>query len=109
MKKELDLKHQIYVIAPMINHENSDAENVTDLEEKMNKAFGKLFTIKSVHGKLSSEEKREFGMLLNSLKQELTSTIDAKIKYYEEEALNQKRDTTLFCVVSLFLCKLVWG
>ena len=39
---------------------------------------------------LSSEEKREFGMLLNSLKQELTSTIDAKIKYYEEEALNQK-------------------
>ena len=39
---------------------------------------------------LSNEEKREFGMLLNSLKQELTSTIDAKIKYYEEEALNQK-------------------
>ena len=39
---------------------------------------------------LSSEEKREFGMLLNELKQELTSTIDAKIKYYEEEALNQK-------------------
>ena len=29
-------------------------------------------------------------MLLNELKQELTSTIDAKIKYYEEEALNQK-------------------
>ena len=39
---------------------------------------------------LSSEEKREFGMLLNNLKQELTSTIDAKIKYYEEEILNQK-------------------
>ena len=39
---------------------------------------------------LSSEEKREFGMLLNNLKQELTSSIDAKIKYYEEEELNKK-------------------
>ena len=39
---------------------------------------------------LSSEEKREFGMLLNELKQELTSIIDTKIKYYEEELLNQK-------------------
>ena len=39
---------------------------------------------------LSSEEKREFGMLLNSLKQELTSTIDAKIKFYEDEELNKK-------------------
>ena len=39
---------------------------------------------------LSSEEKREFGMLLNSLKQELTSSIDAKIKFYEDEELNKK-------------------
>ena len=39
---------------------------------------------------LSSEEKREFGMLLNSLKQELTSVIDAKIKFYEDEELNKK-------------------
>ena len=39
---------------------------------------------------LSSEEKREFGMLLNSLKQELTTSIDAKIKYYEDEELNKK-------------------
>ena len=39
---------------------------------------------------LSNEEKREFGMLLNNLKQDLTSNIDAKIKYYEEEELNKK-------------------
>ena len=39
---------------------------------------------------LSSEEKREFGMLLNSLKQELTSAIDAKIKFYKDEELNKK-------------------
>ena len=59
MKKELDQHHQIYVIAPMIDNENSDAENVTDLEEKMNKAFGKICKIASIHGKLDSKEKNK--------------------------------------------------
>ena len=57
MKKELDQKHQIYVIAPMIENENSDAENVADLEEKMNKAFGKICKVASIHGKLDPKEK----------------------------------------------------
>ena len=57
MKKEIDLKHQIYVIAPMIESENDDLENVTDLEEKMNKAFGKICKIASIHGRLDSKEK----------------------------------------------------
>ena len=57
MKQELEQKHQIYVIAPMIDNENSDAENVTDLEEKMNKAFGKICKIASIHGKLEPKEK----------------------------------------------------
>ena len=57
MKKELDNKHQIYVIAPMIDGENSEAENVADLEDKMNKAFGKIANIASIHGKLDSKEK----------------------------------------------------
>ena len=39
---------------------------------------------------LNSEEKKEFGKILNDLKQELTSSIEAKIKYYEEQELNQK-------------------
>ena len=34
-KQELDNKHQIYVIAPMIDGENSDNENVAALEEKV--------------------------------------------------------------------------
>ena len=59
MKQELDQKHQIYVIAPMIDNENSDAENVTDLEEKMNKAFGKICKIASIHGKLEPKEKNK--------------------------------------------------
>ena len=59
MKKELDLKHQIYVIAPMIesDNENDELENVTDLEEKMNKAFGKIANIKTIHGKLDAKDK----------------------------------------------------
>ena len=59
MKQELDNKHQIYVIAPMIDGENSDTENVSDLEEKMNKAFGKIATISSIHGKLEPKEKNK--------------------------------------------------
>ena len=59
MKKELDKKHQIYVIAPMIEKENSSSENVRDLEEKMQKAFGKIAKIASIHGKLDSKEKNK--------------------------------------------------
>lgn len=39
---------------------------------------------------LSVEEKKEFGKLLNNLKQELTASIEEKIKFYEEEELNKK-------------------
>ena len=57
MKNELDNKHQIYVIAPMIESEEKELENVADLEEKMNKAFGKICKIGSIHGKLDTIEK----------------------------------------------------
>ncbi len=58
MKKEIDKKHQIYVIAPMIdNDDDKEIENVQDLEEKMTKAFGKICKIASIHGKLDNKEK----------------------------------------------------
>lgn len=59
MKKELDNHHQIYVIAPMIDSDSDEKENITDLEEKMNKAFGKICKIKSIHGKLETTEKNK--------------------------------------------------
>ena len=60
MKKELDNKHQIYVIAPMIESDETDVlENVSDLEEKMNKAFSKIARIASIHGKLDPKEKNK--------------------------------------------------
>ena len=60
MKKELDLNHQIYVVAPMIDgDEDDERESVNDLEEKMNKAFGKVCKIGIIHGKLDSKEKNK--------------------------------------------------
>jgi len=60
MKKELDEKHQIYVVAPTIeDEEESNKESVKDLEEKMNKAFGKIAKIGVIHGKLDTKEKNK--------------------------------------------------
>ena len=59
MKQELVKKHQIYVIAPQIEESDNDIETVDKLEEKMNTAFGKVFTVKSVHGKMEPEEKEQ--------------------------------------------------
>lgn len=58
MKKELDSNHQIYVVAPMIEEdEEKSIESVEKLEEEMNKAFGKIAKIGTIHGKLNSKDK----------------------------------------------------
>ena len=58
MYQELKLGHQIYVIAPLIEESDKiDLSNVNLLEEQMNKAFGKLYNIGILHGKMISEEK----------------------------------------------------
>ena len=58
MKQELDKKHQIYVVAPMIEEDESNVENVNDLENKINRAFSKIAKIASIHGRMSSTEKQ---------------------------------------------------
>ena len=58
MYEELKEKHQIYVIAPLIEEsENSDLTNVLELKDKMNLAFGSKFKIDIVHGKMASAAK----------------------------------------------------
>ena len=78
MKQELDLNHQIYVVAPMIEtDDNDDKESVKDLEEKMNKAFGKISKIGIIHGKLDPKEK------------------DKVMKYFENNKINILISTTV--------------
>jgi len=60
MYQELKLNHQVYVIAPLIEDSDKiDLTNVNKLEEQMNKAFGKLYNIGVLHGKMKQEEKEE--------------------------------------------------
>lgn len=58
MLSELKEQHQVYVIAPLIEEsDKSDFENVYELEEKMNRAFGKFYNLGILHGKMTKEEK----------------------------------------------------
>ena len=55
---ELKDNHQVYVVSPLIEEsEDSELENVYKLEEKFNKAFGKLYKIGILHGKMDNSEK----------------------------------------------------
>ena len=67
MLQELKAKHQIYVIAPLIEEsENSDLTNVLELRDKMRLAFGEHFKIDIVHGKMASGAKE---LIMNEFKQ----------------------------------------
>lgn len=58
MHDELKEKHQIYVIAPLIEESESlDLTTVEDLKDKMESAFGSKYNIGVVHGKLSNKDK----------------------------------------------------
>ena len=60
MKKEIDLGHQIYIIAPSIeNDEKEELNSIEVLTKKMTMALGKIAKIGSVHGKLDSNLKQE--------------------------------------------------
>ena len=58
MEEELKEKHQIYVIAPLIEeNEELDLTNVNTLRDKMNLIFGNKYKIDIVHGKMKPKEK----------------------------------------------------
>lgn len=60
MYSELKKNHQVYVIAPLIdNSDKIELENVIKLKDKMTLAFGKLYKIGIMHGKLTQKEKDE--------------------------------------------------
>lgn len=56
--EELKKGHQAYIIAPLIEESDKiDLKNVFELEENMNKAFGKIYNIGVLHGKMTNDEK----------------------------------------------------
>ena len=58
MYEELKNKHQIYVIAPLIEESDKiDLENVYELEEKFNKAFKGIYKVGVLHSKMTKDEK----------------------------------------------------
>ena len=59
MKREIALRHQIYVIAPSILEEDDKLNNATILLKKMRLAFGKIAKVEMVHGKMQSLEKEQ--------------------------------------------------
>ena len=58
MNKELENKHQVYVISPLIeDNEELSLTNVYQIRDKMNLIFGGKYNIDIVHGKMKAKEK----------------------------------------------------
>ena len=56
IKNELDLGHQVYIVSPLIENEESDDEDIIKLERKFKLAF-KNKNIGIMHGKMTPSEK----------------------------------------------------
>lgn len=56
IKHELDNGHQAYVIAPLIDNETENLDNVNVLQKKFQMAF-KNYNVGILHGKMNNEEK----------------------------------------------------
>ena len=60
MLEELKKGHQIFVVSPLIEHNDElDLNSVNLLKEKLNTAFNKRVPIEILHGKLKQKEKDE--------------------------------------------------
>ena len=60
MYEELKLKHQIFVVSPLIEQNDElNINSVIELKEKLNKAFSNKVRIEILHGKLKQKEKDE--------------------------------------------------
>ena len=69
MLKEIQNKHQIYVVAPLVEEsEKIDLKNVYEIEENMKKAFRKVpnCEVAVMHGKMTPQEKDE---VMNNFKE----------------------------------------
>ena len=69
MYEELQNKHQIYAIAPLIEgDDDSELTSINDLRDKMNLAFGSKYNIEVLHGKMPNNLKDEIMLKFKSKK-----------------------------------------
>ena len=68
----------------------NDLKTLNDLRVEYLGKKGPIAELTSHMKELSPEEKKDFGKLLNDLKQEITNTLESKIKELELEELNKK-------------------
>lgn len=59
MVNEIKLGHQIYVVAPLIDDEESSLDSVITLENKLNVAFNKKIPMGLLHGQMKNSQKDE--------------------------------------------------
>lgn len=57
MLEEIKKGHQIFVVSPLIDNEESDLASVKFLEEKFKVAFKNIAVIQTMHGAMKNEEK----------------------------------------------------
>ncbi len=87
------MKEKVEKLKKEILEKVEKAENLKILNDLRVEYLGKKGPISELtsHMKeLSPEEKKDFGMLLNSLKQSVTEALDTKKEKFEEEELNKK-------------------
>ena len=87
------MKEKIETLKQEFESELAKTTNLEEVNELKVKYLGKKGPVNELTiymRDLKPEEKKDFGKLLNDLKQELTSKIDAYVKKYTEEELNQK-------------------
>ena len=87
------MKEKVEKLKKEILEKVESVNNLKDLNDLRVEYLGKKGPISELtsHMKeLSSEEKKDFGMLLNGLKQSVTEVLDSKKQKFEEEELNKK-------------------
>ena len=87
------MKEKVEALKNEIITKLETATNLKEVNEIKVEYLGKKGPVQELSSHMKEwdqESKREFGKLLNDLKQELISKIDAKIQHYETEELNKK-------------------
>lgn len=87
------MKEELQKIKEEVMTKIKESNSLKEINELKVAYLGKKGPIQEQTLKLKEivgDAKKEFGMALNTLKKEITEIIEEKIKYYEEEKLNEK-------------------